>query len=402
MRIDRAFGPARLHLSFLGVFVSYAQSEELDPRAAAALRRSLDSPVRLDRLSNLQAAYRSGSKGLLRELCLLSRRPGKLTVDEYLYYTLYDQALSPDERARFVGKRVQTAMHHACNDTRWFAIADDKLLFYSLMLGTNLPVPETLATYDTKGRNTFCRTLSDKQALRTFLADDTIYPLFLKPIDGMYSIGALRLQQATGSGIILKSGQNASPDDIVTFISDYGKQGYLIQRILQPHADPLRHFGKTLPSIRFLVLLNDDGAAIESAVVKIPRSHNIADNYWRSGNMLGSVNQETGIIERVVTGAGDSYREITVHADTGISLIGYQLPDWRQAISLCLKAATMFPGIRTQSWDIALSDKGPILMELNFGGDLNLHQLAHRRGILSTTYIKHLKSCGYRGTLPQI
>jgi hypothetical protein len=382
--------------------VSYAQSEELDPRAALALRRSLDSPVRLDRLGNLQAAYRAGAKNVLRELFLLSRRPGKLTVDEYFYYTLYDLAFSPDQRARFVGKRTQTAMHHACNDVRWFAIADDKLLFYSFMRGADLPIPETLATYDAKGRSAFCRTLPNKKALRDFLADDTAYPLFLKPTDGMYSIGALRLQQATKSGIILKSGQEASLDDIVTFVSDYGKQGYLLQRILQPHADLIGHFGTTLPSIRFLVLLGDDGAAVESAVVKIPRSHNVADNYWRSGNMLGAVNKESGIIERVVTGAGDHYREVTTHDDTGASLTGYKLPDWLQATSLCLKAATMFPGIRTQSWDIALSDKGPVLMELNFGGDLNLHQLAHRRGILSTTYIKHLKSCGYRGALPQL
>ena len=35
----------------------------------------------------------------------------------------------------------------------------------------------------------------------------------------------------------------------------------------------------------------------------------------------------------------------------------------------------MFAGVRTQSWDVALSDQGPGFLEVNFGGDLNLAQL---------------------------
>jgi hypothetical protein len=37
-----------------------------------------------------------------------------------------------------------------------------------------------------------------------------------------------------------------------------------------------------------------------------------------------------------------------------------------------------------------------VLLEVNFGGDLNLHQLAHRRGALSDSFAAHLRRCGYR------
>jgi hypothetical protein len=89
-------------------------------------------------------------------------------------------------------------------------------------------------------------------------------------------------------------------------------------------------------------------------------------------------------------------REVAEHPDTGAALAGLALPDWQRAADLCRYAASMFPGIRTQSWDIALTDAGPVILEFNFGGDLNLHQLAHRRGALTPSYVEHLKRCGYR------
>ena len=152
--------------------------------------------------------------------------------------------------------------------------------------------------------------------------------------------------------------------------------------------------------MRFLVLLGEDGPVIESAVMKIPTDGNIADNYWRTGNMLGALDKETGEITRVVTGTGPALRELTHHPVTEAELTGLKLPEWHVASALCRRAAMALPGLRTQSWDIALTNRGPVAIEVNWGGDLNLHQLAHGRGILSPTMIAHLKRNGYTGKLP--
>jgi len=63
---------------------------------------------------------------------------------------------------------------------------------------------------------------------------------------------------------------------------------------------------------------------------------------------------------------------------------------------LVMSAAPVFAGIRTQSWDVALTDQGPVFLEVNFGGDLNLAQLANGKGVLDEGYIEHLRECGYR------
>ena len=53
-------------------------------------------------------------------------------------------------------------------------------------------------------------------------------------------------------------------------------------------------------------------------------------------------------------------------------------------------------GIRTQSWDVALSDQGPGFLEVNFRADLNLAQLADGKGVLDHGYTEHLRECGFR------
>ena len=40
--------------------------------------------------------------------------------------------------------------------------------------------------------------------------------------------------------------------------------------------------------------------------------------------------------------------------------------------------------------------QGPVLLEVNFGGDLNLAQLAHGAGALDDAYAEHLRRRGYQ------
>jgi hypothetical protein len=41
----------------------------------------------------------------------------------------------------------------------------------------------------------------------------------------------------------------------------------------------------------------------------------------------------------------------------------------------------VIPGCRFQHWDIALSRNGPVVLEMNFDGDLDLYQHASHRGV---------------------
>jgi hypothetical protein len=61
-------------------------------------------------------------------------------------------------------------------------------------------------------------------------------------------------------------------------------------------------------------------------------------------------------------------------------------PNWTTLTGLCLKAARAFPGLRMQAWDVAPTERGPVLVEVNIGGDFNLPQLAHATGLMDERF----------------
>ena len=135
---------------------------------------------------------------------------------------------------------------------------------------------------------------------------------------------------------------------------------------------------------------------IHRAAAKIAVGRNPADNFWGVGNMIGAVDAANGRITRVVRGTEMDQRVNEPHPDTGHPVVGRIIRDWEAIIERVREAAALFPGIRTQSWDVALSDRGPALLEMNYGGDPNLGQLAHGKGVLDEVCAEHLRRCGYK------
>lgn len=358
----------------------------------------IDGLPPVDLAANLVHAQSAGRgvAGVLAELFSLMRGPGRITPAEYFYYRLWDPALTREEKRRFVGKRAQVAMHRACNHEAFRAAADDKLRFHEIMTAHGLPVPKLLAIAHPDRRVEGVRSLPDRESVAGFLAQASAFPLFAKPIDGKYSLNVISADglDPAADAVVLRGAPPASREAMAARIAGH-RPGYLLQRRLAPHPTIADAFGDRLWSVRIVVMLTQDGPRVHRAAAKIPTGANPADNFWRTGNLLAAVDLGTGELRRVMRGSG---AELTVnpdHPDTAAPIVDFRLPEWRRALDLVREAAALLPGIRTQSWDMALAPE-PMLLEVNWGGDLNLPQLAWRRGVLDDAYRAHLAGCGYR------
>ncbi len=352
----------------------------------------------IDLNRHLMVALGAGrsTTAIVAEALRLMRGAGRLNASEYFYYRLWENGLTLEEKREFVGKKAQHLMHVACNDKHWYQTAADKILFQTIMTGAGLPVPETLAVTQPLRWLPNAAALPEPKLLAAWLRNPALYPMFAKPAAGKYSLNVLSLDsydEATDRLVAL-GGQTISVEQAAEQMSS--PSGYILQRRMAPHVSLADRFGPRLWSVRALVLVRPDGPVIHRALTKIPTGMNPADNFWRPGNMLGALDIDTGRIIRAVCGVGADMAGCPFHPDTNAPLAGAALPNWAELRELVCQAARVFPGIRTQSWDIALCDRGPVLLEVNYGGDLNLAQLAEGRGVLDETYRDHLSSCGYR------
>ena len=76
--------------------------------------------------------------------------------------------------------------------------------------------------------------------------------------------------------------------------------------------------------------------------------------------------------------------------------MGLELPFWSELLEINQRAARTFSPIRYQSTDIAITEDGPVVVELNYGGGFDLPQYASGRGILTQEVRNFFESCGVR------
>jgi hypothetical protein len=326
------------------------------------------------------------------EIAMLGAATGKLTPKDYFFYSLYDdRKFTFSEKKRFVGHSAQAALNYICNDDEWRAVAKDKIAFAQYFEQRGFPVARILAAYHAQKELSRVTTLRSPDEVKTFL-EKASYPVFGKPVSGMDSLGAARLEafDESSSELVLAVRRRVQIDQFIGEAVQF-KDGYLFQEVLHPHPDIAAICGDRIANVRMVVVLSDSGPELLRALWKIPAGRNIADNMWR-GNILGSLDLETGRVLRATQGLGPKRREVDVHPDTDRPLKGTMLPQWADAKALCLDAARTMPGLRLQAWDISICDSGPVLGEVNSGGDYYLPQLAADKGMLETKFLRLLES----------
>lgn len=346
--------------------------------------------------------------GQAGDLLRLKSGPGKLDIDEYYYYGLYDRSrFGREEAARFAGRRRQNEDAAIVNDRSWYALGQDKLAAGAVLAGLGLPVPRIHAILHKTRGGPGLPALRGRDELARHLRGAMPYPVFGKPVGGSFSLGVLgmRSYDATADQLVLANGRRLALETYVDRLIEayegaarYHVDGFMFQELLQPHGELAAICGSpTLSTIRVVLLVDDGEAALFRAAWKIPAGENQADNFWRKGNLIAPIDVTTGQVGEAVRGSGLAQERLTHHPDTGRAIAGVVLPDWAELAYLAREATGAFPGLQMQGWDIALTDRGPMLIEVNGVGDYNLPQIAYGRGLLDREFLAFLERCRRRG-----
>ncbi|MFN4143986.1 sugar-transfer associated ATP-grasp domain-containing protein [Aestuariivirga sp.] len=321
-----------------------------------------------------------------REIRMLSKGRGALNGQEYVRYQLYRRDMPQSAKEEFLTDRLHWPICDLLSSPYWRAVTEDKWICYTLLEAAGIPIPRTVAVFDptlrSYGKTLTLRTSDD---VREFLEQDHNYPLFVKPCDQLGSFGAFIITGAADGKALLHDGSAATPGEL---LADYfGTEPFLLQATLHNHRD-LSDLTGRLATVRLVNLVRGNTIETPFAAFKIPAGDNIADNFWRAGNLLADVDPATGVIRRIVRGTG--LEQEVVEKGRGL-----QLPYWEEVLAINTAVSRLFPKIAYNSLDIAITQDGPVVVEVNSGGSFDLMQVASGKGFLTPSVTAFFQEHGW-------
>ncbi len=332
---------------------------------------------------------------MVRDFLPVARGPGRLTFAEYVDYRLYDRDLYPDndQRMRFLSDRLHWPLCYMCSDRKWDATTEDKWIAEVMLREADIQTTRTVAVTGGSARS-YGKTphFTDASEFKNFMAART-EPLFAKINGGVGSEGATRIVPLGDNRYNVAGAGDMDIDGVYSTLQS-ADGAYLLQEELVHHPDIRAMMGPRIATIRAVSFVINGKVHTPYTVLKIPTGENIADNFWRAGNLVADVDEQTGMIGRVVRGKGPQTEELTHHPDTGATLTGRSIPMWDKVREVIEQTGSLYVPVGYQSLDIAITADGPTVVEVNTGSSFTLPQIAKGTGFLTDEVIGLFEQAG--------
>lgn len=256
------------------------------------------------------------------------------TFNEYACYQFFDKGR--DERRTFLSDRDAAWMCYDMNDLRKMSILADKA-----------------QTYERFGRF-YHRDV-------VVISNTSDFEQFEKFIKKHKKFIKKNTRESCGRSVELIdiTQTKQTPEGLFNNWIAEGKT--IIEELVIQSNDIAAFNSSSVNTLRCITFRTKKGVETPFFFFKTGRNGAFVDN-GAAGGLIIAVDWEKGIL-----GAGtDEYgHRFDNHPDSGISFIGFQLPDWDQAVDLCRKLSAQLPEVRIIGWDLAHTDNGWVIIEGN-------------------------------------
>lgn len=302
------------------------------------------------------------SAHLMADFAALAFGSGHISFADYERLRLYDAGFwGAADRREVAGAAQGRRAARIANFRRdCWALATDRLASSAYLAAHGLPTVPTLAIYRAGLAAPGASLLRTRDELRQFLESRAAEPLIARPSEG----GPGRRLFAGAADPVLEI------DRFIDAVGDAGPVSWLFQAPLEPHhtvADARR-----ITPVRLITLAWGDAATVVRAA-------------WLLGGpdeLVASLDVRSGVAVRV-SPAQAPQRGESAPADL-------RVPDWPALKAVATEGARLFAQFGLLGWDIAPSADGPVVLGLDPAPDLDLHQLADRRGMLDGEFLAFL------------
>lgn len=180
-----------------------------------------------------------------------------------------------------------------------------------------------------------------------------------------------------GAEVEIISSSKYSPSTLLEFMES--KKYDLAEEYVIQHPALMELSPSGLNTVRIFTQLHEGRVDIIGASLRI--SVNSPVDNMAAGNLAASIDMATGVVNGPGVYSDITKADKTIHPVTGKAITGFIIPHWNEVIDLVKNAALLTPENRSVGWDIAITEKGPELIEGNHNWCKLLWQLPVKKGL---------------------
>ena len=251
------------------------------------------------------------------------------------------------------------------NPRKYFEFANDKLLTKKTLQEHGLRVPETFLTVSS---------FYELQQLETALRQHSSF--VIKPSSGSGGNGIVVISDYREDVWVSISGKEYTFREIKKHIADvvfgvysFGLNDVAIieERIVQEKTVTLLS-PKGLADVRMINYRNSNVKAMLRIATEASDG--------KANLHQGGVGVAIDLLEGTTFAAQIEREEVTHHPDSDVPLLNVTIPFWDELFSLCEETAKVIP-MDYLGIDIALSEKGPVILEVNARPGIEIQNIAN-------------------------
>lgn len=295
------------------------------------------------------------------------------------YYQMagfWERSVSWHDKVRHLSVDEYRKRVAVLNPFNYRKLSQHKLAEKAMLAVLSIPTPEYLGYYHgISGRTADHRPLIDAESLGRFLADRMdLGKVCFKSVEGWGGHGFELVEIARkDAGRRLLRSRTGEQMDVEQFCRNVlnqasGNSGWVLERFFVQHEKLSRFNPSSLNTLRIWALQHETGAAKPLlAYLRVGRAHAIVDNQ-SSGGIVAPIDMHTGTLKAAMDGT--PRREVfPAHPDHGAQIEGVEVPFFAESLKLAADSVLAFPGIRFAGVDVAISQSGPSVIELNTSPD---------------------------------
>lgn len=272
-----------------------------------------------------------------------------LALTDYLNYKIYNRTAA--ERKRYAGVRMQNSFYETVSPSAYktrFTVKPTFMKEFAAYTKRDFLVP---------AEGNYEQFLTFLQAHDFFMS---------KPYDGL---GGKDVEKVASKDIT----------DPKSYFEQCIQNRIFLEELVVQHPEMNILCATSVNTMRIMTFNDHGNPRILWMGLRVGNGVNAVDNFHARG-MVVSIDMETGKLSGNAIDKDNN--EFTHHPTTGVRFDGFQIPCFEEVKELVLRAALESDKILVVGWDVAVSEKGPVIIEGNRRPGFDLVQVLADRGRL--------------------